>query len=162
MENIEQTKIVQEIISRLKKIPGPLLEILHEIQGELGYISPDLIPTIAEALNISRAEVHGVISFYHYFRSTPAARHRIQICRAEACQSMGSRALENHAKASLGIDYHQITADGSITLEPVYCLGNCACSPAVRIDNKIHAKVNAEIFDRLIDELTIESLKVIN
>ena len=75
---------------------------------------------------------------------------------------MGSRALENHAKALLGIDFHQITADGSINLEPVYCLGNCACSPAVRIDNKIHAKVNAEIFDRLIDELTIEPLKVIN
>ena len=162
MEDLEHINVIEEIISGMKETPGPLLEILHEVQGRLGYISPDFVPIIAESLNISRAEVHGVVSFYHYFRTTPGSRHRIQICRAEACQAMGSRLLEKHAKTSLGIDYHQITADGSITLEPVYCLGNCACSPAVRIDNKIHANVSAEIFDSLIDDLTKTPLKVIN
>jgi formate dehydrogenase subunit gamma len=162
LKDSKQSDFTKKIIANMKETPGPLLEILHQIQKEFGYVSPDLVPVIAESLNVSRAEVHGVISFYHYFRSAPSALHRVQICRAEACQAMGSRVLEDYAKASLGIDFHQITTDGSITLEPVYCLGNCACSPSIRIDDKIYAGVNAEIFDLLVDELRIKPLKVVN
>ena len=116
----------------------------------LGFIPADAVPGIARALHLSRAEVHGVISFYHDFRSAPAARHVLQICRAEACQAMGARALEAHARKRLGIDYGGTTADGAITLEPVYCLGNCACSPSVRLDDEIHARVDAARLDELL------------
>ena len=106
------------------------------------------VATIALGLNLSRAEVHGVVSFYHDFKTHPVGRNTVQICRAEACQSMGSRQLEAHAKAALGIDYHETTADGNITLEPVYCLGNCACSPSVRINDDIVARVDSARFER--------------
>ena len=96
---------------------------------------------LPKASTLSRAEVHGVISFYHDFKTIPVGRHTVQICRAEACQSMGSRQLEAHAKQALGVDYGETTADGPFTLEPVYCLGNCACSPSVRIDDDIYARV---------------------
>ena len=108
---------------------------------------------IAEAISLSRAEVHGVMSFYHDFRSQPAGEHVVHMCRAEACQAMGSRGLEEHARDRLGIDYGETTADGLFTLEPVYCLGNCACSPSVRINDEIHARVSAEKFDELISAL---------
>jgi formate dehydrogenase subunit gamma len=101
-----------------------------------------------------------VVSFYHYFRSTPAGNHTIQICRAESCQAMGSRALEAHAKQVLNIDFHQTTADGDITLEPVYCLGNCACSPAIRIGDEVHAHVDADKFDQLLSALCTQVLEV--
>jgi formate dehydrogenase subunit gamma len=126
---------------------------LHAIQGELGYVPESTVPAIATGLNLSRAEVHGVISFYHDFKTHPVGRHRVQICRAEACQSMGSRQLEAHAKQALGIDYHETTADGSISLEPVYCLGNCACSPSVRINDDIVARVDTARFDELVAKL---------
>lgn len=126
--------------------------MLHAIQHALGYIPAESVPVIARALQLSRAEVHGVISFYHDFRSAPAGRHTLQICRAEACQAMGARALEDHARASLGIDYGDTTADGDFTLEPVYCLGNCACSPSVRIDDDIHARVDPARLDELLAE----------
>lgn len=126
--------------------------MLHAIQHALGYIPAESVPVIARALQLSRAEVHGVISFYHDFRSAPAGRHTLQICRAEACQAMGARALEDHARASLGIDYGDTTADGAFTLEPVYCLGNCACSPSVRIDDDIHARVDPARLDELLAE----------
>ena len=113
------------------------------------------VPVIAKGLNLSRAEVHGVISFYHDFKTHPVGKHSVQICRAEACQSMGSRQLEAHAKALLGVDNHETTADGNITLEPVYCLGNCACSPSIRIDDDIHARVSPERFEQLISQLGV-------
>ena len=150
---------VLAIVSKHKETPGPLLIILHGIQQELGYIPPEFIPVIAEGLNLTRAEIHGVISFYHFFRATPAGRHTIQICRAESCQAMGGRELERHAKQFLGIDFHQTTADGQITLEPVYCLGNCACSPAIRVGNAIHAYVSAESFDAIVNELVLEKIE---
>ena len=126
-----------------------LLEILHAVQRKLGHIPADAVPDISTALNLSRAEVQGVIGFYHDFRTTPAGRTLIQVCRAEACQAMGVRELEAHIHKRLGIHYHETTPDGRFTLEPVYCLGNCACTPSLRIGDAIHARVTAERFDEL-------------
>ncbi len=148
---------VQAVIEGLKDLPGALLPILHGIQDRLGYIPPDSVPLIASALNLSRAEVHGVITFYHYFRETPPGKHTIHICRAESCQSMNSRDLEAHAKAKLGIDYHETTADGDFSLEPVYCLGNCACSPAMTIDGEVYGRVSPERFDEILNEVRAEA-----
>lgn len=149
---------IAERIERYRDVPGGLLPLLHAIQHALGYIPADSIPAIAASLHLSRAEVHGVISFYHDFRSEPAGRHVLQVCRAEACQAMGARELEAHAKKRLGIDYGETTADGAITLEPVYCLGNCACSPSVRIDDDIHARVDGERLDELLAATCAETL----
>jgi formate dehydrogenase subunit gamma len=131
---------------------GPLIEILHTVQDGLGCVPPDTVPSIAEALNLSRAEVQGVIDFYHDFRSTPGGRRVIQVCRAEACQAMDVRRLEAHIQRRLGIAYHETTADGRYGLEPVYCLGNCACAPSLRIDDAVFARVTPERFDALIDD----------
>jgi formate dehydrogenase subunit gamma len=141
-------------IARFRDVPGGLLPLLHAVQEARGCIPASAVPAIAGALGLSRAEVHGVISFYHDFRSEPAGRHVLQICRAEACQAMGSRELEAHVKARLGIDFGATSADGAITLEAVYCLGNCACSPSVRLDDAIHARVDATRLDALLAELT--------
>src|SRR5262245_31250540 len=108
---------------------GPLLPVLHRMQDRLGFIPPESIPPIAKALNLSRAEVHGVVSFYHDFRSARPGRHVVRICLAEACQAMGAERLRDHARQSLQVDLHATTRDGAVTLEPVYCLGNCACAP---------------------------------
>jgi formate dehydrogenase subunit gamma len=145
--------IVQAIADELKNKPGALLPILHAVQNTLGYIPADGVPAIAKTLNISRAEVHGVISFYHYFRETPPGKHTIHLCRAESCQAMGARTLENHVKNRLGIDFHETTADGEFTLEPVYCLGNCACSPALQIDEEIYGRVTPATFDELVQDV---------
>jgi formate dehydrogenase subunit gamma len=153
MTESTSTQTIQTIIAELKDKQGALLPILHGIQDALGYIPPDSVPDIAKALNLSRAEVHGVISFYHYFRDTPPGKHTIHLCRAESCQAMGSEALEAHVKTKLGIDYHETTADGQFSLEPVYCLGNCACSPAMQIDKEIYGRVSAESFDTAITDL---------
>ncbi len=150
----EQTMMqtVQTIVDGLKDKPGALLPILHAVQNELSYVPPESVPTIAKALNLSRAEVHGVISFYHYFRDTPAGKHTVRICRAESCIAMGGRTLESHVKTKLGIDYHETTADGKFSLEAVYCLGNCACSPAIQIDNEVYGRVTAESFNEILTE----------
>ena len=108
------------------------------------------MPAIAEGLNLSRAEVHGVISFYHYFRDTPPGQHTIHMCRAEACQSMNQRALESHAKQKLGVEFHGTTANGAFSFEPVYCLGNCACSPAIMIDGELYGRVTPDRFDAIL------------
>lgn len=150
--NIANPKI-QEVIASLKDKPGALLPILHGIQDSLGYVPADLVPTIADALNLSRAEVHGVISFYHYFRDTPPGKKTIHLCRAESCQAMGSAKLEVHVKNRLGIDYHETTQDGSFSLEPVYCLGLCACSPSMQIGDEVYGRVSAESFDSTIETL---------
>ena len=148
--SIQET--VQSVITTLKDKPGALLPILHGIQNALGYIPADSVPAIAQGLHLSRAEVHGVISFYHYFRDTPPGKQTIHICRAESCQAMGGKQLEQHVKDQLGIDYHETTADGQFSLEPVYCLGNCACSPAIQIGDDIYGKVSAQSFDAIINE----------
>jgi formate dehydrogenase subunit gamma len=141
------------IIDRHRSREGALLPLLHDVQAWAGCIPDDAVAPIAAALNLSRAEVHGVISFYHDFRTSPAGRHVVQVCRAEACQAAGGRSLEAHAKSRLGVDFGETTADGAITLEAVYCLGNCACSPSVRIGDDIHAFVDAGKFDALIENL---------
>jgi formate dehydrogenase subunit gamma len=153
-----QTEDVTSIVNAMQHEPGALLPILHALQDKLGYIPPESLPLVADGLNLSSAEVHGVVSFYHYFRSTPPGNHTIQICRAESCQAMGSRALESHVKQALNIDYHQTTSDGDITLEPVYCLGNCACSPAIRIGAVVHANVDTDKFDQLLSTLRTQVL----
>lgn len=146
---------VTEVLERLRDLPGALLPVLHEIQHELGHVPADAVPAIARALNLSRAEVHGVISFYTHFRTAPVGQHVLQVCRAEACQAAGCRALEAHIKARLGIDYGATTADGKVTLEPVYCLGNCACGPSVQVDDQLHARVSPQAFDALLAALEV-------
>jgi formate dehydrogenase subunit gamma len=141
---------VSAIVARLKDLPGALLPILHAVQEALGYVPSAAVPAIAEGLNLSRAEVHGVISFYHYFRETPPGRHTIHMCRAEACQSMNQPALEAHAKKALGVDFHGTTANGAFSFEPVYCLGNCACSPAIMVDGELYGRVTPERFDAIL------------
>lgn len=155
MEDRDQARVTcGAIIDAMKHLQGALLPILHELQKQLGYIPAEVVPTIALGLGLSRAEVHGVITFYHQFRSTPPGRHVVQICRAEACQAMGGRGLADHARASLGVDFGETTADGAITLQQVFCLGNCACSPSVRIDDAIYARVDAVRLDALVAELS--------
>jgi formate dehydrogenase subunit gamma len=140
------------IVATLKHKPGALLPVLHAIQDRVGYVPPAAVPIIAERLNLSRAEVHGVITFYHYFRATPPGRHTIHLCRAEACQAMNQRVLETHAKQRLGVDFHETTANGAFSFEPVYCLGNCACSPAMMIDGELYGRVTAARFDAIVSE----------
>ncbi|HEV7856351.1 MAG TPA: formate dehydrogenase subunit gamma [Herminiimonas sp.] len=141
---------VESIIAQRKAMPGALLPILHDIQSAVGYIPPSAVPSIADGLNISRAEVHGVITYYHFFRQHPAGKHVVQICRAEACQARGCESLVDHAKALLGCDFHGTTDDGNFSLETVYCLGQCASGPAIQIDDDLYARVSHEKFNRLI------------
>jgi formate dehydrogenase subunit gamma len=141
---------VREILARLAAEPGALLPILHEVQELLGCIPAGVVPEIARALNLSRAEVHGVITYYHHFRDEPAGRCVVQVCRAEACQAMGANALMDHAARRLGCALHTTSADGAWSLEPVYCLGLCASSPAVMVGSALHARVSPERFDRLV------------
>ncbi len=127
-----------------------LLPALHRLQDQFGFIPDHAIAELARTHNVSRAEVEGVIGFYHDFRRTPPGRQRLQVCRAESCQAMGGAALAAHASARLGVDFGATTADGAVTLEAAYCLGNCACSPAVRLDGKLYGRVSAESLDALL------------
>ena len=132
------------IIDQLKDKEGPLLPILHELQAEFGFVPHESLPLIATALNLSHAEVYGVFTFYHDFRDHPAGRHVLKLCRAEACQSMGGDALADRARELLGLDWHGTTADGAVTLEPVYCLGLCACSPSAMLDGEVIGRLDDE------------------
>jgi formate dehydrogenase subunit gamma len=143
---------VDALIAQHQHMPGALLPLLHAIQDDIGYVPESSYSQIAKALSLSVAEVHGVVTFYHHFRTHKPGRHVMQICRAESCQAMGSEALEAHAKKCLNVDYHQTTSDDAITLEAVYCLGNCALSPAVMMDEEIYGRVSAEDLDTLIAE----------
>ena len=147
---------LQSVVDAHASLPGALLPMLHAIQDEFGHVPDQAVPVIARSLNLSRAEVHGVITFYHHFRSHAPGRHVVQVCRAEACQAVGAVALEAHAKTCLGIDFHETTADGAVTLEAVYCLGNCAVSPSLRIDDDIVGRVTPARFDEIIAELRAE------
>ncbi len=144
---------VRAVCDRWKAQPGALLPILHGVQDTLGFVPADAVPMIAAELNLSRAEVHGVVSFYHYFRTTKPGREVMHLCRAEACQAVGAAALEKHAEKTLGIGFHGTTADGAITLEPVYCLGNCALGPSLLIGKRLVGRVTPERFDALVAEL---------
>lgn len=132
-----QTDRISEIIEAHRDLEGPLLPILHAVQGAFGHIPQPAIPQIAAALTLSKAEVHGVVTFYHDFREAPAGRHVLKLCRAEACQAMGADAVAGRVKAALGIDWHETTPDGRVTLEPVFCLGLCACGPAAMVDGRL-------------------------
>ena len=145
-----QREAVLRVVAANRSRPGALIEILHGVQAELGFIPAAAVPVLAEELNISRAEVHGVVTFYHYFRHAAAGRQIVRVCQAESCQAMGAEALTEHVKKRLGVDFHETTADGEFTLEPVYCLGNCACSPAVMKDEEICGRVTAQRFDELL------------
>jgi formate dehydrogenase subunit gamma len=148
----EALATVRGVLARRAGEPGALLPILHEVQDALGCIPGLVVPEIASALNLSRAEVHGVVTYYHHFRSEPAARHVLQICRAESCQAMGAEALLAHAQLRLGCGLHATSADGQFTLEPTYCLGLCPSSPSMMLDDELHARVTPKAFDALIAE----------
>lgn len=144
---------IGEAIAAHGHLPGGLLQVLHGIADRLGYIPPDAIGRVAAALNLSRAEVYGVVTFYHDFRSEPPGRHVLKLCRAEACQSMGSEALAEQLERRLGCAFKETSADGAITLEPVYCLGNCAAAPSMLINGQLRGRLTAERVERLVDEL---------
>jgi len=141
---------VAALIERHRDVPGALMPLLHAVQDALGHVPDEIVPQVAQALNLSRAEVHGVITYYHHFRRTPAGRTVVQVCRAEACQSCGADALMAHAERTLGCAPHETRADGAFTLEPVYCLGLCASSPAMKVGERLHARVTHARFDRIV------------
>ncbi|MBO6717955.1 MAG: formate dehydrogenase subunit gamma [Rhizobiaceae bacterium] len=143
LHGTELTTKVSAIIDEMKSLEGPLLPILHGIQAEFGHVPRDVLPVIAEALNLTRAEVYGVVSFYHDYRDHPPGRHVLKLCRAEACQSMGGDAIAERLQDLLGIKFHETSKDGSVTLEPVYCLGLCACAPSAMLDGEVIGRLDA-------------------
>jgi formate dehydrogenase subunit gamma len=147
---VDEARILA-IVERHRGRAGPLIEILHDVQADFGCVPPGAVPVLARALNLSRAEVHGVVTFYHHFRTRPAGRHVLQVCRAESCQAAGGRALERHATSRLGVGFGETTPDGRLTLESVYCLGLCACSPAAMLDGEVHGRLTPERLDALLD-----------
>lgn len=148
-----ELRTLAELAAPFRAVTGGLLPALHAVQDAFGYLPEATSGVLADRFNLSRAEVHGVITFYHHFRRSPPGRHQLQLCRAESCQAVGGRALEAHAKRVLGIDYHQTTADGAVSLEPVYCLGNCACSPSVRVGDEVYGMMDAARLDALLARL---------
>jgi formate dehydrogenase subunit gamma len=141
-----------QIIAEHRDLEGPLLPILHAVQQAFGCVPEQAVPVIAEALNLSRAEVHGVVTFYHDFRQQPAGRHLLKLCRAEACQAAGGDALAARAEARLGVRFGDTTRDGRVTLEPVYCLGLCSVSPTAMIDGRVVARIDDKKLDALLAE----------
>lgn len=141
---------VAEIIAAHANREGPLLPILHDIQASLGHVPQEALPQVAKALNLSKAEVHGVMSFYHDFREEKAGAHVVKLCRAEACQAVGADRVAAHAQKALGVDWHGTTADGKVTLEPVFCLGLCACGPAAMVDGKLVGRVDEARVDAIV------------
>ena len=148
---------LDDLIARHRATPGGLLPLLHAVQETFGYVAADGVPDIARAFNLSRAEVHGVITYYHFFRSAPPGRCVVQVCRAESCKAVGADALLAHAETVLGCKSHHTRADGAVTLEPVYCLGLCAMSPAMLVDDRPHARMTPDKFDRLAARMELAS-----
>jgi formate dehydrogenase subunit gamma len=144
---------VERALLQYQHQPGPLLQVLHAVQDAIGHVPAAAVPLIATALNLSRAEVHGVITFYHHFRDRAPGRHILQLCQAEACRSMHCEQLTQHVKRRLQLDFGGTSRDGRLTLEPVYCLGNCACAPAIMLDGNLHGRVTPDSFDALIAAL---------
>lgn len=144
---------VREIIADHLGLEGPLLPIFHALQAEYDHVPQMSVPVIAEVLNLGRAEVHGVMTFYHDFRKEPAGKHVVKICRAEACQSVGADRIADHAMSKLGVDWHETTKNGNVTLEPVFCLGLCACGPAALVDGKVVGRVDEGKLDRIFSEV---------
>lgn len=150
----EMTQRSRDIVHDRKHIEGPMLPILHALQAEFGYVPDIAKQVIADELNLSRAEVHGVVTFYPDFRDHPGGRHVLKICRAEACQSMGSDDLADRARRLLGVDFHQTTPDDAVTLEPVYCLGLCACAPAAMLDGEVYGRVDEHCLSDIVERLS--------
>jgi len=144
---------IEAHIEAHKGVPGGLMPLMHAIQDDVGYIPEEVYPQVSKAMALSVAEVHGFVTFYHHFRTHPVGKHVLQVCRAESCQAMGSEKLEADIKAKFGVDYHETTKDGEITLLPVYCLGNCACSPAVMLDEDVHGRVDIGVVDEIVSEV---------
>ena len=147
-------RMIDEIVAGLADKPGALMPVLQAVNERVGFIPPDAVPAIARALNLSRAEVHGVISFYRDFRTERPGRKIIRVCRAESCQAMGAVALAGHIQSRLGVGFGQTSADGDFTLEPVYCLGNCACSPAIVVGDDLYGRVTPKRFDEIFFSVT--------
>jgi formate dehydrogenase subunit gamma len=141
------------IVENRASLEGPLLPILHDIQAEFGFVPRDSLRVIAERLNLSRAEVHGVMTFYHDFREEPAGRHVLKICRAEACQSMNGDQIAEYAQRELGVGWTETTEDGAVTLEPVYCLGLCACAPSAMLDGRVIGRLDERKIDAVIEKV---------
>lgn len=144
--------VTREVLAAHRDEPGALLPILHDIQDRLGAVPPEVLPLIAEDLCLSRAEVHGVVSFYHDFRASPPGRVHLKLCQAEACQSMGSKALTDELQEKLGLQLGETRSDGSLTLEAVYCLGNCACAPNAMLNGELYGRVDVEDLLDLVEE----------
>jgi formate dehydrogenase subunit gamma len=153
----EQTQKIRDIVQTLKDKPGALLPVLHALQDHFGFVPPEAVPIIAHEMNLTRADVHGVITFYHDFRSEAPGRHVLRICQAESCQALGSSELTAWARQQLGIGFHETTSDRAFTLEPVYCLGSCACSPTLMLDDEVHGRVSLERFSEIIEEARSQS-----
>jgi formate dehydrogenase subunit gamma len=149
---LDADSTLERILAQHAGVDGPLLPILHAVQESLGCIAPASVARIAQALNLSRAEVHGVVSFYHYFRQHEPGRHVLQFCRAEACQAQGCDRTEQQVKRQLGVDYGGTSADGLFTLEAAYCLGNCAAGPSLMLDEKLYGRVTPERLDAILAE----------
>jgi formate dehydrogenase subunit gamma len=145
--------VVDDVVRRFADTPGALLPILHGVQHALGYVPSEAVPRIAAALNLSRAEVHGVVSFYHEFRDAPPGRHTLKICRAESCQAVGAEALVAEATNRAGVALGRTSSDGQLSIEPIYCLGLCALSPAIMLDDQLHARVTPAQLEGLLDSL---------
>lgn len=144
---------IRSVVTPLASLEGPLLPMLHALQENWGFVPQSAVPVLADVLNLSRAEIHGVISFYHDFRDHPTGRHVLKICRAEACQSMGANTLAETTLQKLGIGWHGTTPDGRLTVEPVYCLGMCACAPAAMVDGRVVGRVDDARMDRILSEV---------
>jgi formate dehydrogenase subunit gamma len=147
-----RTERVREIATALRGLRGPLIPILHALQEDLGHVDAADIPVIADVLNLSEAEVHGVVTFYRDFRRAPAGRTTVRICQAEACRAVGAEALGEHAKRSAGVGFGETTADGRLTLDEVFCLGNCALGPAVQVGERLHGRVGPARLDAILGE----------
>jgi formate dehydrogenase subunit gamma len=149
----ETSQRIEDILDAHDGMEGSLLPILHAIQAAFGHVPQDALPIIAKRLNQTRAEIHGVMSFYHDFREQPAGQHVLKLCRAEACQAMGADRVAAHAQKALGIDFHETTRDGKVTLEPIFCLGLCACAPAAMVDGRLVGRVDEAAVDAILAEV---------
>jgi formate dehydrogenase subunit gamma len=143
---------VEAIVAAFEGVEGATLPILHAVQQAFGHVPREAVPIIANALNRTRAEIHGVVSFYHDFREAPAGRHVVRVCRAEACQSMGGAALHARLEAALGLAMGETSADGAVTLEAVYCLGLCSTAPSAMVDGQLVGRLDASAIDRIAEE----------
>ncbi len=144
--------LAMETVTALKDLPGACIPIFHALQEEFDYVDQRAIPMVADALNLSKAEVVGVLNFYHDFRQEPPGNHILRLCRAEACQAMGADALIRDVETKLGAKLGETTADGEVTLEQVFCLGNCALSPAASWDGKMLGRVNVGRVSTLLEK----------